>query len=236
MLARLKAKGLRICVWINPYIAQRSALFEEGRAKGYLVHPGRRQRLAVGQVAGRNGAGRLHQSRCRAMVLGPPGAAARPGRRRLQDRLRRAHPDRRQLVRRLATRERMHNYYTHLYNRTVFDLLERRRGDGRGGAVRPVGDRRRAAVPGALGRRLRFHLRVDGRDPARRIVAGRQRFRLLVARHRRLRGHPGRRRVQALAGVRAAVQPQPAARLRLATGCRGRSTTRRSTSPGDSPG
>ena len=24
MLARLKAKGLRICVWINPYIAQRS--------------------------------------------------------------------------------------------------------------------------------------------------------------------------------------------------------------------
>ena len=37
MLARLKAKGVRICVRINPYIAQRSALFEEGRAKGYLV-------------------------------------------------------------------------------------------------------------------------------------------------------------------------------------------------------
>ena len=31
MLARLKAKGLRISVWINPYIAQRSALFAEGR-------------------------------------------------------------------------------------------------------------------------------------------------------------------------------------------------------------
>jgi alpha-D-xyloside xylohydrolase len=30
MLARLKARGLRICVWINPYIAQRSALFDEG--------------------------------------------------------------------------------------------------------------------------------------------------------------------------------------------------------------
>ena len=37
MLARLKAKGLKICVWINPYIAQRSALFEEGRAGGFLV-------------------------------------------------------------------------------------------------------------------------------------------------------------------------------------------------------
>ena len=32
MLARLQAKGLQICVWINPYIAQRSALFDEGRA------------------------------------------------------------------------------------------------------------------------------------------------------------------------------------------------------------
>ena len=27
MLKRLKARGLRICVWINSYIAQRSALF-----------------------------------------------------------------------------------------------------------------------------------------------------------------------------------------------------------------
>ena len=38
MLARLKAKGLHICVWINPYIAQRSRLFDEGMAKGYLLH------------------------------------------------------------------------------------------------------------------------------------------------------------------------------------------------------
>ncbi|WP_025849542.1 alpha-xylosidase [Paenibacillus ehimensis] len=37
MLKRLKEKGLKICVWINPYIAQRSRLFEEGREKGYLV-------------------------------------------------------------------------------------------------------------------------------------------------------------------------------------------------------
>ena len=29
---RLKERGLRICVWINPYIAQRSMLFAEGQA------------------------------------------------------------------------------------------------------------------------------------------------------------------------------------------------------------
>lgn len=37
MISRLKEKGLKVCVWINPYIAQRSVLFEEGKAKGYLV-------------------------------------------------------------------------------------------------------------------------------------------------------------------------------------------------------
>jgi beta-glucosidase len=37
MLARLKEKGLRICVWINPYIAQRFPLFAEGRQGGYLL-------------------------------------------------------------------------------------------------------------------------------------------------------------------------------------------------------
>lgn len=37
MLARIKARGIKICVWINPYIAQESALFEEGMEKGYLI-------------------------------------------------------------------------------------------------------------------------------------------------------------------------------------------------------
>ena len=37
MLKRLKEKGLKICVWINPYIGQRSPLFAEGTEKGYLI-------------------------------------------------------------------------------------------------------------------------------------------------------------------------------------------------------
>ncbi len=37
MLKRLKEKGLKICVWINPYIAQKSPLFAEGMEKGYLI-------------------------------------------------------------------------------------------------------------------------------------------------------------------------------------------------------
>src|SRR5690606_11023935 len=37
MLKRLKAKGLKISVWINPYIAERSKLFDEGMEHGYLL-------------------------------------------------------------------------------------------------------------------------------------------------------------------------------------------------------
>ena len=37
MLQRLHARGLKICVWINSYIGQRSRLFAEGAAKGYFI-------------------------------------------------------------------------------------------------------------------------------------------------------------------------------------------------------
>ncbi|NOW06651.1 alpha-xylosidase [Clostridium beijerinckii] len=37
MLTRLKEKDLNICVWINPYIAQESKLFEEGKVNGYFI-------------------------------------------------------------------------------------------------------------------------------------------------------------------------------------------------------
>ena len=37
MIERLKAKGIRICVWINPYIGQRSAAFRECLDRGYLL-------------------------------------------------------------------------------------------------------------------------------------------------------------------------------------------------------
>jgi alpha-D-xyloside xylohydrolase len=37
MLQKLKEKGLKICVWINPYIGQKSKLFEEGKQNGYLL-------------------------------------------------------------------------------------------------------------------------------------------------------------------------------------------------------
>lgn len=37
MLQRLKARGLKICLWINPYIGQKSPLFREGMDQGFLL-------------------------------------------------------------------------------------------------------------------------------------------------------------------------------------------------------
>jgi alpha-D-xyloside xylohydrolase len=37
LLKRLHERGLKVCVWINPYIAQRSQLFAEGKQHGYLL-------------------------------------------------------------------------------------------------------------------------------------------------------------------------------------------------------
>lgn len=37
LLKKIHDKGIKICVWINPYIAQKSRLFNEGMKKGYFI-------------------------------------------------------------------------------------------------------------------------------------------------------------------------------------------------------
>lgn len=37
LLRRLHEKGLKVCVWINPYLGQKSATFDEAAEKGYLL-------------------------------------------------------------------------------------------------------------------------------------------------------------------------------------------------------
>lgn len=130
MLARMKAKGLRTCVWVNPYIAQRSTLFAEGAAKGYLV------RTTSGDVWQTD----LWQAGMALVDFTNPDAVAWY-RSRLAGLLEtgvdcfKTDFGERIPVRDIAWHdgsdpERMHNYYTHLYNRTVFDLLTQVRGEG----------------------------------------------------------------------------------------------------------
>jgi alpha-D-xyloside xylohydrolase len=130
MLARLKARGLRICVWINPYIAQQSALFEEGKAQGYLL---RRRSGDVWQTD-------LWQPGMAVVDFTNP--AARDWYAAKLDALLAMGVDcfKSDFGERIPVEDvgyfdgsdpvRMHNYYSYLYNQTVFELLRKRRGDG----------------------------------------------------------------------------------------------------------
>ncbi|GGR19087.1 alpha-xylosidase [Streptomyces roseolus] len=129
MLARLKARGLRVGLWINPYIAQKSALFDEAAAAGFLV---RRPNGDIWQWD-------LWQAGMALVDFTNPAA-----RTWFQDKLRPLLDQgvdcfKTDFGERIPTDvawhdgsdpERMHNHYTHLYNRTVFELLEKERGPG----------------------------------------------------------------------------------------------------------
>jgi alpha-D-xyloside xylohydrolase len=135
MLKRLKERGLHICVWINPYIAQRSALFDEAMQHGYLlkrpdgsggheatVWQWDRWQAGMGIVDFTNpDACHWFGDKLRALVdMGVDCFKTDFGERIPTDAV---YFDGSDPV-------RMHNYYTYLYNRTVFEVLEEKLGKG----------------------------------------------------------------------------------------------------------
>lgn len=129
MLKRLKAKGLRICVWINPYIGERSHLFEEGMAQGYLlnrpngdVYQRHKWQAGMAYVDFTNPAAtKWYQEKLRRLLhMGVDSFKTDFGEEIPTDV---AYFDG-------SAPEEMHNYYTFLYNRAVFELLEEELGKG----------------------------------------------------------------------------------------------------------
>ena len=97
MLARLKDEGLRICVWINPYIAQRSPLFAEGVAGGYLLQKPDGEVWQIDKWQA--GMGIVDFTNPTPRVVSPTSCGpAGYGRGLLQDRFRGAHSYRRRVV------------------------------------------------------------------------------------------------------------------------------------------
>ena len=129
MLERLHGKDLRVCVWINPYIGQRSPLFAEGAAAGYFV------KKPNGDVWQWD----LWQAGMALVDFTNPDATAW-----YQGKLRRLLDQgvdcfKTDFGERIplevdyfdgSTPERMHNWYTQLYNQAVFEVLEEARGVG----------------------------------------------------------------------------------------------------------
>jgi alpha-D-xyloside xylohydrolase len=129
MLERLKARGLRICVWINPYIAQRSALFEEGRERGYFVkrHNGDlwqwdEWQAGIALVDFTNPeAAKWYGDKLRTLIdMGVDSFKTDFGERIPTEVVWSDGSD----------PMKMHNYYAYLYNKCVFEVLEEKLGKG----------------------------------------------------------------------------------------------------------
>jgi len=127
MLKRLKEKGLKICVWINPYIGQKSPLFAEGKEKGYLIktpeggvwqwdlwQPG----LAIVDFTNPEAAAWYQGHLRRLMAMGVDCFKTDFGERIPVDCVYHDNSD----------PQKMHNFYSFLFNKTVFECVEEVRG------------------------------------------------------------------------------------------------------------
>ncbi len=129
MLQRIKEKGLNICVWINSYIGQESVLFKEGMEKGYFIkrpngqvwqwdmwQPG----MAIVDFTNPD-AWKWFQDKLEILLdMGVDCFKTDFGERIPTDAVYYDGSD----------PKKMHNYYTYLYNKCVYELLERKRGKG----------------------------------------------------------------------------------------------------------
>ncbi len=130
MLERYHEKGLKICVWINPYIAQKSPLFHEGMHKGYLLKKSNGDvwqtdlwQAGMGIVDFTNPDAVLwYQEKLKSLLdMGVDCFKTDFGER---------IPVRDIVYFDGSDPVKMHNYYTFLYNKAVFELLEKERGVG----------------------------------------------------------------------------------------------------------
>lgn len=127
MLSRMKSTGLKICVWINPYIAQKSPLFKEAMELGYLLNRPNGDiwqwdlwQSGMGIVDFANpGAYKWFQSKLRRLLeQGVDAFKTDFGERIPTDAVYYDGSD----------PERMHNYYSYLYNKCVFEVTEEFKG------------------------------------------------------------------------------------------------------------
>jgi alpha-D-xyloside xylohydrolase len=129
MMRELHQRGIRISLWINPYVAQQSALFEEGRQRGYFLKRANgdiwqwdvwQAGMAVVDFTNPQAREWFGAKLARLVDMGVDCFKTDFGERIPTDVVYHDGSD----------PELMHNYYTRLYNQTVFETLRAQRGDG----------------------------------------------------------------------------------------------------------
>lgn len=128
MLKRLKEKGLKICVWINPYIAQRSSMFDEGKKNGYFIKKINgdiwqwdkwQAGMAIVDFTNPEACAWYASKLKRLMDMGVDCFKTDFGERIPTD----------VVYYNGADSIKMHNYYTYLYNKVVFEAIKEAKGE-----------------------------------------------------------------------------------------------------------
>ena len=130
MLERYHQRGLKLCCWINPYIAQASPLFEEGMERGFLLKKTDGSVWQTDQWVAGMGILDVTNPAARDWYCEKLKVILDQGVDCLKTDFGERIP-----VRDVAYFDgsdplRMHNYYSFLYNRMVFELLKREKGEG----------------------------------------------------------------------------------------------------------
>ncbi|MDR0598955.1 MAG: alpha-xylosidase [Treponema sp.] len=131
LIKRIKARGLKVSVWINPYVAQRSRLFEEGKAGGFFLKKKDgsvyqtdfwQAGMAIVDFTNPAAAAWYTEKIGAILDMGVDYLKTDFGERIPYD----------AVYFNGADPARTHNYYTYLYNKTIFEFLEKKKGPGRG--------------------------------------------------------------------------------------------------------
>jgi len=130
MIKRVKDKGLKVSVWMNSYVAQRSRLFEEGKQKGYFL---KKKDGSVYQTdfwqAGMAVVDFTNPEACK-WYTEKLGEIIDMGVDYLKTDFGERIPDD-AVYYNGADPVLMHNYYTWIYNKTIFEFLEKKKGKGK---------------------------------------------------------------------------------------------------------
>lgn len=128
LLKKLHERGLKVCVWINSYIGQKSPLFEEAKSKGYLIKRTNGQvwqwdkwQAGMGIVDFTNPeATRWYQDKLRKLMKQGVDCFKTDFGERI--------PVEDVVYFDGSDPELMHNYYTQLYNKAVYEVIAEERG------------------------------------------------------------------------------------------------------------